>query len=573
MKINFLSDPQLNELSIAQLPAYFEKHGLQRIYTARNPAWQFDILSDTWQLGTKNNLHLKEMNAIDIPLQTWMALRIILADKAENYQFGTVKTLKDAIAMVGNGWQSSLSFQAAFHALHDNYKRRLLSEFKTLENNHLTELLSIKAHFAAVIRFLAIQKYPNPKKLKGVFDPVKGIYTDEEMLEIQEKLRLKVSDLLSKLSRDIVPSLNIYFSLSNIIGLLLLISIYRRPVQLAMIKWSDVLPVGVSFKNHRYAVHSPAPKEETGFSDVEQLHLRTFKAKRGYGFREYAEHRSHRLEPEFSKLIGIYRYFYQLLLMDRLTRQGIQLSEEEREDLLYRCPLFPQEEIFKTQYNTKRNLFSVLGYQSDVMHRSSNILITAFNRTSKRLALSSTRIDIFNISNNRSRHTVITNAIERGLSAAQAASITGVTSGVIKEYMQLDIKGRVAINEAMAGQRMLSQFSRISLNELKNLDDFVVKNEFDEVQGSLKSNTLCQTCEARICKPMGCYGCDNFRPFWDADHESNLAMIEQKIAFNDGSNPDKYTLKKLQNSRLYCEVTISLIMEIKLNKRGLSYVD
>jgi hypothetical protein len=573
MKINFMGDPQLNKLSIAQLPAYFEKHGLQRIYTAKNPAWQFDILSDTWQLGTRDNLHLEGMNVFDIPMQTWMGLRIILAEKAEYYAFGTVRSLKGAIARVGSGWQSNLSFQAAFHALHDIYKRRLLSEFRALENSHVTELLPIKTHLAGVIRFLAIQEYPNTKRLKGVFDPVKGVYTDEEMLEIQEKLRLTVSDLLSKLDKDVVPSLNVYFKLSNIVGLLLLISIYRRPVQLAMMKWSDVLPVGVSFKDHRYTVHSPTPEEETGFSDVDLLHLRTFKAKRGYGFREYAEHRSHRLEPEFSKLIVIYRYYYQLLLKDRLARQGIQLSEEEREDLLNRCPLFPSCDLFTTQYNTKRNLFSALGYQSDAMHKSSNILNTAYKRASKRLALSSTRIANFNISNNRSRHTVITNAIERGLSAVQAAAITGVTSGVIKEYIQLDMKGRVAINEAMAGQRVLSQFARISLNELKNLDDFIVKNEFDEVQGSLKNNTPCQTCKARICKPMGCYGCDNFRPFWDADHKSNLVMIEQKIAFNEGSNPDKYTLKKLQRSRLYCEATISLIIETKLNERGLSYVD
>jgi hypothetical protein len=52
MNTSFLSDPQLNELSVVQLPSYIEKHGIQRMYTARNPAWQFDILSDTWQLGT-----------------------------------------------------------------------------------------------------------------------------------------------------------------------------------------------------------------------------------------------------------------------------------------------------------------------------------------------------------------------------------------------------------------------------------------------------------------------------------------------------------------------------------------
>ena len=105
------------------------------------------------------------------------------------------------------------------------------------------------------------------------------------------------------------------------------------------------------------------------------------------------------------------------------------------------------------------------------------------------------------------------------------------------------------------------------------MDGVIVINEFDEVQGTLKNNTSCHTCKARICKPMGCYGCDNFTPFWDADHESNLAIIEQKISFNEGSNPDKITLKKLQINRRYCKATISLINEAKLNEKGIDNVD
>ena len=461
-----LDEPELNKLSIAQLPDYFERHGLQRLYTANNAAWTFDILSDRWQVSTKGTVNLEFMNEFDIPMQTWLSLRILIADKAESYKKSTVGTVASAIKSIGNGWQDCLHFQAAFNVLKDGYKRRLISSFRELEKNPLSEFLAIKTHFNPFIRFLQKQDFPNPKRLKGVFDPVHGVYTDEEMQEIQDKIRLTVSELLTQLEKNVVPSLALFLRFTGIIRVLLLISIYRRPAQLEMMKWSDVLPIGVSFKDHRYAAHSPAPEEETGFSDVDQVHLRTFKAKNGYGFRGYAERRSHRMEPEFSKLIGIYRYFYQLLLMDRLTKQGIQLSEEEWEDLLCRCPFLPGAKLFTTQYNTKRRLFASVGHQSDAMHSGSSI--ASIKRTSRRLGLSSTRIAHFDISNNRSRHTVITNALERGLSVIQSAAITGVTPSVVKNYAHLDIKGRVAINKSMAGHRVLNQFVRISLHELKN---------------------------------------------------------------------------------------------------------
>ena len=570
----FLNEVNLNQLTIELLPSYFRKYELQRIYTARNQAWKFDILSDDWQLGTKFILRLDKMNKFDIPMQTWVALRIILADCAENLASSTVKLIRDSFFHIENGWRDISRFQAAFHMANDGKKRRLISVFRKLEKSALTELHPVKSHFNKVIQFLNTQEYPNPKeRLKGVFDPEKGVYTDEEMSEIQKKLRLRVSDVLCKLDKDVVPSLNLFSEFGQLISLLMLITIYRRPVQLAMLKWSDLLPVGVSFKDHRYAGKSALPEIETGFTDVALLHLRTFKAKRGFGFRESAETRSHRLEPEFCNLIGIYRYFYQLLVIDSLDRQGIHLSKSELNDIFYRCPLYPSRDLFTTQYKTKRNLFSLLGYQSDVMHLSSHLLLKHLKRSSKRLRLSSTRIDSFNISNNRSRHTVITNAIERGLSTVQAAAITGVTSSVIKEYLQLDMKGRVAINKALASQRVLSQFARMSLTELKLIDGFVVKNEFDEIQGTFKSNKVCNTCQSNICKPIGCYGCDNFRPFLDADHESNLNVIEQRITFNEKSSPDKQTLKKLQSSLFYCKATISLIREIKLNEVGIRHVD
>lgn len=573
MTTSYLSEYQLDKLSTVQLPDFFEKNGLQRIYTANNPAWRFNILNDTWQLGTKDILNLEFMNTLNLPINTWLSLRMIIADKAENYAFGTVKNLSAAIRAVGNGWQNNLHFQAAFNSLRNGNKRNLISYFRKLNKTHLIELLPLKEHFSSIINFLEKQKYPNEKRLKGIFDPEKGIYTDEEQHEIHEKLRLQVSSIMTQFKNDTVPDLFLFNKLRNLTGLLLMITIYRRPVQLSMMKWSDVLPVGISFKDHQHSIHSASPESETEFSDVAQVHLRTFKAKRGYGFREYAEHRSHRMEPEFSKLIGIYRHFYKILLMDRITTYGIQLNEDELEELVFRCPLLPSGELFTTPFNNKSTLFSSIGHQSDSMHPTPSTLRSFLESTSKHLSLSSTRVREFNISNNRSRHTVITNAIEKGLSTIQASAITGVTPSIINNYTHLDIKGRIAIDESMAGHKILDQFTHISINELKTMKGFIVINEFDEVQGRLKEDTSCHTCLTKVCKPIGCYGCDNFIPFWDADHDSNLARIEQKIAFNESESPNKNTLKRLKISQLYCKATISIINEKKFSERGVNQVD
>lgn len=573
MTVDILNTQQLDHLSIKQLPGYFNTHDIQLIYTAKNPAWQFNILSNEWQLGTKHTLYLDFINELKIPVTTWIALRVILASQAEIKAFGTVQGLLGAIKAIGDDWQDNLKFQAAFNKSNDTCKRKLISYFRELNKSYLIELLPLKEHFKDVINFIKKQSYPNAKKLKGIFDPEKGIYTEEEVRENHEKLRLNVSKLLKKFKNDEVPSLKLFGEFEYIIGLLLMVTIYRRPIQLSMMKWSDILPVDISFKEHKYSRHSPTPELDSEFSDIAMIHLRTFKAKRGYGFREYAEFRSHRLEAEFSKLIGIYRHFYKLLLSNSLSLRGIDLTEEELEEILSRCPLFPEQQLFTLVFSTKNELFSAIGHQSDSMHPISSNLIAALKRASKKLSLSSSRIDNFNISNNRSRHTVITNAIEKGLSVVQAAAITGVTPGIVSSYTNLDISSRIAIDEAMAGHKVLEQFTRINLSELKSMDGFVVKNEFDDVQGTLRDDNSCQSCQSKICKPLGCYGCGNFSPFWEADHQSNLAKIEQKIAFNTGSAPDKLTLKKLEISRLYCQATISLINEVKLSEKGINCFD
>lgn len=571
MAFNYLQDSALADLTIDQLPEFMKKHGLQRQYISKNPAYTFDVLSDEWQLGTKDFVRLGFMRDQTIPTQIYLSLRIALAIEAESKAVSTVKNFCKFIKSIGFGWQDFLGFQKSFHSLSYDNKRRIKNFFNNISHNQSIDSKPLKIHFNEFIKFLNTQEHSKAKRLKGIFDPEKGIYTDEEEDEINEKLRIKISEYLQALNNSKVPPSKQVHWLGILIGLILLKTIYRRTVQLCMLKWSDVLPVGISFKDHRYSKRNVAPEEEYDFTDVEQLHLRTFKAKGGYDFRAYAEHRSHRLEPELSKLVILYKYYYKKCILENLNKQKINLRKDEVEDILSRCPLFPEIKLFDFVYQSKQNLFATLGYQSDVMHKNTKALHANMKTLSEKLQLSSTRIKQFNISNNRSRHSVITRAVEMGYSPEQVASITGVTVDAIRAYTHLDIKGRIEIDKAVAGQKIFSQYAKLSIEELKNFDGFTVKNEFDEMQGMINEKSNCQTCLSRMCKPFGCYGCNNFRPYLDADHQANLDRIEKKIKFNENADPQ--TIKILHRSRTYIQAVITLISEIEINDQGLLNAD
>ena len=163
------------------------------------------------------------------------------------------------------------------------------------------------------------------------------------------------------------------------------------------------------------------------------------------------------------------------------------------------------------------------------------------------------------------------NSFEQNYSREQVAAITGVTLAAVEPYTHLDMAGRVQINKAIAGQKIFSQFAKLSVDELKSTGIFTVKNEFDEVQGNIDKLTNCASCGTNLCKPLGCYGCDNFQPFIDADHQSNLDKIEQKINFN--KDADLITIRRLHTSRIYIQAVIGLINEKTANKQGLTHAD
>ncbi|MBF4333486.1 hypothetical protein EAY29_25030, partial [Vibrio anguillarum] len=123
-------------------------------------------------------------------------------------------------------------------------------------------------------------------------------YSETEHDNILEALRIETLQVLS----DPMLSKYTFPQLRTLIACQLMIALVRRPVQLVKIKWCDVLPVGQEFQSHKETDRNWQPITQHLFSDIEQLHLRTFKGKDGR-FRFNVESRSHRLEPDFSQIL------------------------------------------------------------------------------------------------------------------------------------------------------------------------------------------------------------------------------------------------------------------------------
>lgn len=538
-------------------------------FTAKDRRYKFYLMEDFWLLGKSSKVDLTFFTELSLSSEIEVALRKGLALQAEVLAPNSIRIRRNAIKDISDGWSSPKSFQAAYHSLSNNMQRQIFSFLNTLNREQTAESIQTKKNLSKYINFINTVELEQVNLTKNIFDPEKGIYTDEEENLINEKLRLAVNDSLKCLS-DVnnLNSRDVHY-LGCLIALILVKTIYRRPVQLAMLKWSDVLPIASSFKDHRFAKASSTPDVENLFSDVDQLHLRCFKAKSGYGFRQYAEIRSIRLEPELSMLLVKYKKVYQQCLSDQLGKNGLNLNQAEMLDIVYRCPLFPEWKLFKLDVSDKPTLFKTLSHSSDMFHKPSHALISMMGYISKNLQLTSSRVQTFNITNNRSRHTVLTRGAEQGLSKEALSKVTGVTTTTVKHYIGLDTSGRCVIDKNVAGKTIFKQFSQVSTEELKKNGGFRVLNEFDEELGIIQQTSSCQTCTVQLCKPLGCYGCDNFRPLLEADHQANLERIELKIQFNQG-NAASQTLKKLKESAVYIKATIEICKEHMAINRGVT---
>ncbi|NQY87874.1 MAG: hypothetical protein HRT51_09025 [Colwellia sp.] len=548
----------------------------RRRFKAKNDAYEFDLFSNNWLLELNSTIDLSSLSESGLSAKAELMLRRILAIRASTLAFGTVKNGYLALVYFSPAFNGNFQFQKTYNQASESFKQRVQDVFSSVAKLKGRSENEIKDYFSDIVEFLDNQEFQNRNNKQNIMHPTKGSYTDEEYKTLSEYIR---THTISVVEQCMLPNVRrsldngkslVIARFSTVIMLHLLISLVRRPVQLWQMKWSDILPVGVSFSSIDAIKAGGEVENEQMFSDVEQFHIRTFKGKEGL-FRKNVESRSHRIEPDLSTLLDIYRAKYQEAFKENLAEQGIELSKVEWVEIMFRSPVCVGDGFFKSKFNDKEELFSTLGHHSASLHPKHNNLRVRISALFITAGLSSERVSLLSLTNNRHRHTILTHGVLDGLSKEQLSCITGVTIAAVTPYLDLTLQARLLIDDAFAKQKMFKQFATGGVSVLQQQDSFKVLNEFDEEMGFIKKQQDCSSCKANIGKPLGCYGCDNFRPFFEADHSANLNKLERKLELNKDSTPN--TLKPIQRAIIFARATISVCNDIKLSKKGLANGD
>ncbi|MEZ9537941.1 hypothetical protein AB4160_07075 [Shewanella sp. 10N.286.51.B8] len=530
----------------------------KRTFQSKETGYEFDLFSDEWLLGYKKTLYLNWMNELDS--ETFLDLRLTIAHVAKHYAYSTIIGHVSILKTIC-GYLEPTTFEAWWLTLTD-YKKNVkdaLYAFNKRSHEYRSSLLTA---LYDIVKDENLGRNTGPQ---SILDETTGAYSEIERDNLLEALRIETLHALSSEIATAQP----FTRLRTVLACQLMVAIVRRPTQLVKIKWCDLLRVGQTFNSHKESNRDWQPLTQHHFSDVEQLHLRTFKGKNG-AFRVDAESRSHRLEPNLSELLLQYYQVYETFLCASLSKSGVILSESETKELMQRLPLFPDQSLFSVKFDTKESLFQSVSDTSEAFHLSSTSLAKRIAYLfEKKLSIKSDRIahKPLAFKNNRWRHTQLTLAAWMGLSPAQIAAITGVTVEAIQDYLDLKAPERVKIDEAYAGNSVIQRFDSVSSKELQQHADFKVKSPFDEEIGHKLNPANCSSCQSKGAAPMGCYPCDNFRPLETANHQQYLDKAERKLAINSQSGHPA-TVKRLQTIILYIKVTMMLCEERQTMKVG-----
>jgi hypothetical protein len=545
----------MNSLELNDLINRFEGTST---FQSKAEGYEFDLFSDEWVLGYKKTLYLDWMHTLDS--NVFLDLRLAIAHAAKHYAYtslyGHVSILKTLCQYI-----EPATFEAWWLTL-TGYKkntRDALYAFCQRSHEYRSPILT------PLYNLVKEENLGRTNFHKGILDVKIGAYSEIERDNLLEALRIET---LHALDNEFITTLP-FTRLRNVLACQLIVAIVRRPTQLVQLKWCDLLRVGQTFTSHKEHNRDWQSLTQHHFSDVEQLHLRTFKGKDG-GFRCNAESRSHRLAPNLSELLLQYYQAYENYLCTSLSQCNITLSESDTKALMQRLPLLPDQSLFSAKFESKASLFRSVSDTSEAFHLSSvNLLSNIDYLFNQKLDIKSDRIahQPLAFKNNRWRHTQLTLAAWMGLSPAQVAAITGVTVQSIQSYLDLKAPERVIIDQAFAGNSVIRRFDSISSKELQQHPGFVVKSPFDEEMGHKLNPANCASCQSKGAAPMGCYPCDNFRPLETANHQPYLDKAERKLAINNQS-AHPATVKRLQTIITYIRVTIALCEERKNLKVG-----
>lgn len=398
-----------------------------------------------------------------------------------------------------------------------------------------------------------------------VFDSRKGALSEEEY----DNFCVHLNSIVRKIDWHKVRPLK-YFthkhkfsSVKNSVSARLLMATVRRPIQVCSLKWCDLIPAGAKFNDLDINISC-----EVGSIGNNHLQLRVFHAKgAGRSWRETPERYPIPLSAQMSEILINYKALY-LQGVRRLLEEGeCKLSHQELVNAVSNMPMFISANFFDMKIASKSELEALFSYKSRALHLDESSLTKYLTQ----IQVKSSRASDCTVSSNRIRHTVLTRGAQKGLSATILAKITGVTVPGARHYVDIDYKSRLMIDDLYIGSDFLASIFSDPLEDVSEDDEKVVDQDFSVV-GGLRVKNDCIKCPVSMGRPVGCYGCNNFRPILEADHRKVLDFAELKLAANKDQvlSPDEtLSVERLEKQIRWIKLTINVCDQVLEARRGI----
>jgi len=517
-------------------------------FNAFDDVWTLNALGRTGEKVVWEDRFNKKFN-----LEDQIVLRLAVAKYAKTRAASTVNSLTN--------W------------LHrTNLKNIELHELKTivLEDNgearkYVKTLVQVCYRFDSE-RFNQIYEWS--RKLESsnykppIFDIEKGAFSDLENNAINVAMNQRFIALQSD-GYEPASSKNSGISYvqraQNFIAARLTLTLGRRPSNLIQLKWLDILPRSIpleSSDNTDFPNHSLDADEH--FVDDDELHVRMFLAKHKNRFREAVETSPLILNHLLSREIIWYRQGYFSFFRKHLKSQNITLSRSEMDKVFSRCPVFFHSSLFDTHFLNKKILFEAITANGSGFHYDSTTLNANIRNMFESLLVCSERLpkDKFKIGNNRIRHTIGTNAARDNLHIAVIAKQLGNTVGAARIYIDMSDEVRAEIDRKFLGNETLLKAFSSEISVKLEGSEILIIDVSGEIAGKSKNVKTCLTCTRK--KPIGCYGCSNFKALVTANHRLYLEEAMELYQIRLDMGQQEKTLVELKKQIRYIEVTIEV---------------
>jgi len=520
------------------------------ILTAKS-GLQVNVMDNQWKiLPTQSKGHCIPVSWIhnsQMPDEDWQlcvdVFSFYVRTKSASTAYGLVGNIETHLL---NGIPELPEIKAKWSGLPTHHKKSLNQFFGTL----------CKLGHKRFVEFHDFTKRHLDKEKRNSLDPTRGSLTDFEFDSLAKLINTTLGEIDWTQQRDLCFYSSKAFShVRTAVANKLMLATVRRPVQLSVLKWCDLKPTGSSFSDQRIEMAN-----EVGTLGSSTLQLRVFHAKENNSShqRSHPERYPIPLSEDLSTTLVHYKQLFMRGLSLLLDDSGLRVSEAKLLSLMEYIPIFAELTLFAWKVDSL-DLFKAAFTETSTLFHAADHQITMSLQN-----IPSDRLPTCKATNNRIRHTVLTQGAQAGLPVVQLARITGVTIPAARYYVDLDYTSRRMIDVAYVGNEFLKQAFSGSVTLVPEGEEIIVGHDFKEVGGARSART-CSSCKSVLGRPTGCYGCPNFRPILEADHRAELKIAMDKLVANRNYllNPlEVNSTRKLQTQIEWIKMTIDVCDEL-----------